>query len=403
MLDIDIDIPSQVVFCYSAFIDVHRNIHATRLTVFPTQTEATINVTQLLFALGHVWPADGGLVSLNVASESLLQDLLRTQPSPNIMVEVPSFMAVDPQNIEGIQALHEYGNTLLLKGRPLRELPREVLSCFKYSIIDFADDRRLKGLKNSYSDLRAMSHIQEGVHTLADMEISFRNQAVAIIGWPMDDLMPGSNSTKNLKAGAQTDFQVIVELIHRVEAQDPIDRLETTLKRDPPLAFKLMRYINSPAFGLRVEVNSFRHAIMLLGYHRLKRWLALLLATSSRDPNLKPVMFTAIRRGLFLEELLRNDDEDLRSEVFICGVFSLLDRMFQQPFVALFKNIPVSETVYKALVEESGPFHPYMEMVRAVESGSLYDCRKAADNLFMTFDHINQAQLRALGAAAHLN
>jgi EAL and modified HD-GYP domain-containing signal transduction protein len=39
--------------------------------------------------------------------------------------------------------LHASGSTLLLKGRPLQELPREVLPCFKYSIIDLADERRL--------------------------------------------------------------------------------------------------------------------------------------------------------------------------------------------------------------------------------------------------------------------
>ena len=94
-----------------------------------------------------------------------------------------------------------------------------------------------------------------------------------------------------------------------------------------------MRYINSPAFGLRVEISSFRHAIMMLGYQRLKRWLALLLATAGKDSNLKPVMFAAVRRGLLMEELVRCvGDEEMRNEMFICGVFSLLDRMFKQPF-----------------------------------------------------------------------
>ena len=68
---------------------------------------------------------------------------------------------------------------------------------------------------------------------------------------------------------------------------EPIEKLENTLKRDPSLAFKLMRYINSPAFGLRVEISSFRHAIMMLGYKRLKRWVALLLATASKDVNMR--------------------------------------------------------------------------------------------------------------------
>src|SRR5204862_7748292 len=200
----------------------------------------------------------------------------------------------------------------------------------------------------------------------AQMEASFARGAHAVLGWPIDDVI--STTARSGKAVAQPDLQVVVELIHRVDNEDPIDKLEATLKRDPPLAFKLLRYINSPAFGLRVEISSFRHAIMMLGYQRLKRWLALLLATASKDTNLKPVMFAAVRRGLLMEELARGSgDDEMRNEMFICGVFSLLDRMFRQPFSELMRTIPVPERVYQALVDGSGPYQPYFDLVKAVE------------------------------------
>ncbi len=399
---LDIAILGQVALGYSPFIDANRSVIATRLTVFPIKPDAVLDVSQLLLAVGGVWPAEGGRVSLNVASETLLQDLLNAQPSANLMVEVPAFMACEPDNVGPIQALAAHGNVLLLKGRPLKELPRELLQCFKYSIIDFSDDRRLGELAQSNGAPRVMQHVQAGVRSIADMELSFSRNAAAVIGWPIDDAIT-SAAPRSQQAGAQTDMQVIVELIHRVDQQEPIDKLELTLKRDPSLAFKLMRYINSPAFGLRVEISSFRHAIMMLGYQRLKRWLALLLATASRDPNIKPVMFAAVRRGLLMEELGRGaGDEEMRGEMFICGVFSLLDRMFRQPFDELLKTIPVPERVRQALVSEEGPYHPYMEVVRAIEAESLYDFRLAADKLMMGVDEINRAQLRALTAAAQL-
>ncbi|MES2886580.1 MAG: HDOD domain-containing protein [Pseudomonadota bacterium] len=399
---LDIAILGQVALGYSPYIDVKRAVTATRLTVFPIKPDAVLDVSQLLLAVGGVWPADGGRVSLNVASETLLHDLLNAQPSANLMVEVPAFMACDPDNVAAIQALSANGNVLLLKGRPLQELPRELLQCFKYSIIDFSDDRRLGEVTAPVGAPRVLQHVQAGVRSIADMELSFSRNAVAVIGWPIDDAITTSNAGEST-GGSQTDLQVIVELIHRVDQQEPIDKLEQTLKRDPSLAFKLMRYINSPAFGLRVEISSFRHAIMMLGYQRLKRWLALLLATASRDPNLKPVMFAAVRRGLMMEELGRGSgDEEMRGEMFICGVFSLLDRMFKQPFAELLKTIPVPERVMQALADESGPFHPYMEVVRAIEAESLYDFRLAADQLMMSVDEINRAQLRALTAAAQL-
>ena len=196
---------------------------------------------------------------------------------------------------------------------------------------------------------------------------------------------------------------MIVHLIDQVHKQADIEDLENTLKRDPALAYKLMRYINSPAFGLSVEINSFRHAIMILGYQRLKRWLALLLATASKDPNMRPVMFAAVRRGLLMEELgkLGGDDEQ-RSELFICGVFSLLDRMFRQPFSELLKTIPVPERVYQALVDHTGPYEPYFNLVTAVEGNTMYDIKEAADGMMLTFNDINGAILRALKAASQL-
>ena len=144
---------------------------------------------------------------------------------------------------------------------------------------------------------------------------------------------------------------------------------------------------------------------MLLGYQRLKRWLALLLASASRDPNLKPVIYAAVRRGLLMEELGRDGglDEDRRSELFICGVFSLLDRMMNVPFSELLESVPVSEAVRAALVDESGPHHPYLELVRAVESASIYDIRSAADNVMMGVREVNRAVLRALAAAKQLD
>jgi EAL and modified HD-GYP domain-containing signal transduction protein len=269
------------------------------------------------------------------------------------MIEVPAFMAVDPANTEPIRALHANGTALLLKGRPLSELPREVLPCFKYSLIDLDDERRLGDkMQPPPGVTRSIPHVQGGVRTVADMNGAFERGAHAVLGWPIDDVAVGLAKTGK---PVQPHMQVIVELIHRVDKEESIDRLEQSLKRDPPLAFKLLRYINSPAFGLRVEISSFRHAIMMLGYKRLRRWMALLLATASKDENLKPVMFAAVRRGMLMEELVRsNGDEEMRGEMFICGVFSLLE------------------------------------------------FREAAEKLMMSVAEINRAQLRALASASEV-
>ena len=394
----EIPILGQVALGYSPMIDRKRQVIATRLTLFPLRADSALDVSQLLAAVGGVWPAGGGAASLNVLSESLLQDLLNAAPTPNLMIEVPSFMAVNTLHSAAIRALHARGIAMLLKGRPLSELPREVLPCFKYSIVDVDEDRRVPGSAAPAGVTRSIGHVQSGVRSLAQLDASFERGAHAVLGWPIEDIV-----AKPGRKAQQPDMQVIVELIRRVDAEESVDKLENTLRRDPTLAFKLLRYINSPAFGLRVEINSFSHAIMMLGYKKLKRWLALLLATAGQDPNLRPVMFAAVRRGLLMEELARSSgDEEMRSELFICGVFSLLDRMMGEPFDSLLKSIPVPERVYAALAEDSGPYWPYCQLIRAVEAESLFDIRDAAEQLLMGQGEVNRALLHALAGASQL-
>ncbi len=390
---------NHVVLGYSPMIDRERAITATRLTVFPARTDQPLDAAALLAAVAEVWPEGAGKVSLNVVSESLLHDLMLAKPSANLMLEVPAFMAADIAHSDAINTLFGRGNTLLLKGRPLTELPRNVLPCFKHSIIDLQDERR-SDAPPPPGVTRQITHIQAGVRTLADLNASFQRGAVAVLGWPIDDAIQANGKART------PDLNVIVELMRRIDNEAPIEKLEEAITLDPTLAFKLLRYINSPAFGLRVEVSSFRHALMLLGYQRLKRWLALLLASASKERDMKPVMFAALRRGLLMEELVRasvgGQDEQMRSEAFICGVFSLLDRMLGEPFSKLLDSVPVPETVRRALVDGQGPLQPLLAVVHAVENESIYDIRETAERLLLGEAAINRATLRALVNAAQL-
>jgi EAL and modified HD-GYP domain-containing signal transduction protein len=132
--------------------------------------------------------------------------------------------------------------------------------------------------------------------------------------------------------------------------------------------------------------------------------LVLLLASASKDPDMKPVMYAAVRRGLLMEELVRQTaGADECGEVFICGVFSLLDRMMGQSLDQLLRSVAVPDAVQAALVARAGPYFPNLELVRAVESESVYDIRAAAEAAMVALPELNRAVLRALGAANQLD
>jgi EAL and modified HD-GYP domain-containing signal transduction protein len=420
-----------VALGYSPMIDRQRAVVATRITVFPQRPDALPDAGDLLAALLEVWPAPasgtelklslrpldpvavslrsgkvaepaaapgGPPVSLNIAGEALLNAVMAASPPPHLMIEVPAFMATDPAHAQALLGLRDAGSVLLIKGRPLTPVAPEVLACFSHSIVEAGDDRRT-GLAPA-PGVRQVSTVQAGTRSSAEVEQAFARGAVAVLGWPFDDPEPKASG----RSAVATDVRVVMDLIGGVDREEPVARLESILRRDPTLAFRLLRYLNSPAFGLSAEISSFSHAIMMLGYVRLKRWLAVLLASSSKGANARPLMHAAVRRGLLMEELARgNGDAEMRSEMFICGVFSLLDRLLQQPFSELLGSVPVPERVQQALRGNGGPYEPYLDLVRSIEQESVFDIRACAEKLMLGPAEINRAVLLALQSARQLD
>jgi EAL and modified HD-GYP domain-containing signal transduction protein len=423
----------QVALGYSPMIDRQRAVVATRLTIFPERPDAAPDAQALYAALQEVWPAPeadaplqlklrplnpaavdqrgaataaaagsaGGAsapVSLNIAGEAMLHAVMHSQPPTHLMIEVPAFMASDPANLFTLRELHAAGTPLLIKGRPLTPLTPEVLACFAHSIVDVSDERR--GTVAPAPGVRTVTTVQAGARRTAEIDLAFQRGAVAVLGWPFDDPAPRTTG----RTTVPPDVRVVLDLIHGVDRELPVARLEDVLKRDPTVAFRLMRYLNSPAFGLRVEINSFAHALMLLGYQRLKRWLAVLLASASKGTGARHLMFAAVRRGMVMEELGRSQgDAEMRGEMFICGVFSLLDRLLQQPFEELLRNVPVPERVQQALRGDGGPYAPYLELLRAIEDEAVFDIRECSEQLMLSPIEVNRAVLTALHGARQID
>jgi EAL and modified HD-GYP domain-containing signal transduction protein len=199
------------------------------------------------------------------------------------------------------------------------------------------------------------------------------------------------------------ELRSVLDLMNRVEREEPVARLEAVLTADPTLAYRLLRYLNTSAFGLRAEISSFRHGLMMLGHRRLKRWLALLLVSGSQDPSSRMLMAVAARRGLILDQLANGlTDEAMRSEMFICGVFSLLDRMLCMPMDALIRSVPMPPRVQESLLAH-GPYSPHLDLMRAVEEGSAAHIRACADAALLSCGELNRAILKGLALSWELD
>jgi len=389
-MSLDHPVLNQVVLGASSLFDAKRAPIAAHLSVFPQRPEAAIDAAGLLQVIDVLAPPEAGPLMLSVAHEGSLRALLAAPTAPHLMIEVPGFMLSDPALAVVLQERVAQGLSLVLGGRVPESAPQSLWHLFQAVTVARANIRDALPAGLGGKPLQRLFIGSDGPAMSAG---ALRAGFSAVVGWPTGDAPGPDTKPKAVPAGVT----VVVDLMQRVDRQEPAEKLEAVVKNDPTLAFRLMRYLNSPGFGLSVEISSFRHALMILGYQRLKRWLALLVTSAIDDPDMKPLMQLAVRRGLVMEELARpGGDDALRNELFICGVFSTLDRMMGQPFEHLLKSIPVQESVATALVHETGPLAPFLVLARAIESESAYDIRETAETLLLTVGDVNRALAKAL-------
>ncbi|MBP8270908.1 MAG: HDOD domain-containing protein [Sphaerotilus sp.] len=233
-----------------------------------------------------------------------------------------------------------------------------------------------------------------GVRTLDQMESAFRHSATTTLGWPVHN--PVTPSSGN----GEADIRLVLEILRRIDQGDSVDKLEACLDRSPTLAFRLMGYLNSAACNLRSEVSSLRHAIMMLGYARLRQWVALLLASSVETPRTRPLMQAAIRRAFLLQKIAAcQGNLDDHGDLFLCGAFSLLDQMLGKPMAALLDTMPIAAEVKDSLVRGTGPLAPYLQLARLLESESPMDPEAIHEATATTRQEVNHALLDALNMA----
>lgn len=148
---------------------------------------------------------------------------------------------------------------------------------------------------------------------------------------------------------------VILNMLNKLHEPDiSSDELEKILVQDITLSYKLLRYINSASFALRREVDSIKDAIILLGMDNLKNWVSLILMSKIIDSKPTELIVTGMIRGKMCEFLAENTHPEIKHQMFIIGLFSVLDALMDQPLIELLDNVILSTPIKLALLDKAG-------------------------------------------------
>lgn len=195
----------------------------------------------------------------------------------------------------------------------------------------------------------------------------------------------------------------VMELMELASREAPASQMERALRRDATLSFRLLRYINSAGFGLSCEIQSLGHAVAILGYRNLSRWLALLLAGTGGTVAAPALVREAAIRGR-LAELLGEAflDPGERDSLFITGVFSMLPYILKAPMSAMLAQLTLPGHVTDALTDRSGLHGPLLSLAESVEAPDTADPDGAATALGLSATLVNRLHVQAITWAEKL-
>lgn len=176
------------------------------------------------------------------------------------------------------------------------------------------------------------------------------------------------------------------------------DEVEDLIKRDAPLYYRLLRYLNSALFGMRGEVRSVSQALVLLGESELRRWCRLAGAFELSAGRPSDLILSALVRARF-GELMQDHVEHGNTDLFLLGLLSLMDAILQIPMGLVLEGLPLEAGSRTMLLDNEGPLLPFYRLVWAVERGAWGAVVRACSQLGVSEEYVAECFSRAMGWA----
>jgi EAL and modified HD-GYP domain-containing signal transduction protein len=196
----------------------------------------------------------------------------------------------------------------------------------------------------------------------------------------------------------------LIELLNLLSQNEDVKKLEAVFKHDPALIVKLLNYVNCAAIGGGNKIKSIGNAISLIGYTQLYRWVALLIYTSDDSAASLAVIRGLLARSRLLELLGKLKYPAEKHEgLFIAGMLSMLDQMFDSPMEKILEKIDVPETIVDALLHRAGLYGTFLALAEACESEAGDTLAQLAAELGLDLDDVARARLEAIAWADALD
>lgn len=350
-------------------------------------------LTDALLNIGLDNLTDGRIAFLNLTRELLLAGAGEVLPKSAVVLELREDIVVDDAVIETCRALQALGYVLALDdfepGSPAEALMPYV-KFVKVDVLNTTATQRLELAKRLLP--RGLTLLAEKVETEADV----REATAAGYGLLQGYFFCKPSTIVGPSVHAERlGYLRMLAMLNKAEVG--VRELEEVLKGDAAITYRVLRSINSAAFGVRQDIRSIRQALVMLGTGRIRQWASIWALAGVHAGGSPETMNLAVVRARCCEQIASaTTGPAVGAECFLLGLCSMLDAMMSKPIAEVVRDLPLADDIRDALTGSPNTKRALLDAVIAYERGNWQHAADAASRAGFAFDALPPAYEDAL-------
>jgi c-di-GMP-related signal transduction protein len=284
---------------------------------------------------------------INFTRDTLVKGYATLLPKELVVVEILENVEQDVEVFDACRELKRLGYTIALDDFVCEDWSNPLVHFADIIKVDFrATSARMRAELPSLIASRKIRPLAEKIETRGELDEAVELGYAYLQGYFFSK--PLILSGRDVPGFRHRYLEVLQE-VNRTSLD--FGQIEAIIKREPSLTYKLMTYINSVAFGLRNRITSIRQALSLLGEDAVKKWASVVALAGMAQDQPAELVVNCLVRARCCELLAGPATLDGRaSELFLLGLFSLLDAITGRPMAEVLRDLPLADDVKLALL-----------------------------------------------------
>ncbi len=330
---------------------------------------------------------------INFTKNLLIKEVASSFPKNKIIVEILEDVQPTAEVVDACYNLSKLGYLIALDDfvfrdemLPLLELANIVKLDYRLSTTD--DIERILYRLSRFN----LKYLAEKIETYKEFEHARKMGFHYFQGYFF--AKPESIRLKEVASIKTNQLRLLAEINKK---RTTVGMLEKIIASDVAITYKLLRYINSAYFYLLHKIDSIRQAIIYLGEREIRRFVTLVIISELAMDKPKELVRLSVVRAKFCELLAQDSNyQGDAADLFLLGLFSLLDAIFDTSMTLMMNKLPLSEEVRMALINQEGPFAPFLQAVVAYEQGKPEECLQSLQILEVEPDKVYDMYLESI-------